>query len=42
LEECLPEESSDREVYWIEKLDTYHNGYNATYGGDGKNYINYE
>lgn len=42
LEECSPEESSEREIYWIEKLDTYHNGYNATYGGDGKNYINYQ
>lgn len=28
---------SDREIYWIEKLNTYgHNGYNATKGGDGK------
>lgn len=26
---------SDREIYWIEKLKTYHNGYNATKGGDG-------
>ena len=26
---------SDREIYWIEKLNTYgHNGYNATKGGD--------
>ena len=28
-------ELNEREVYWIAKLDTYHNGYNATMGGDG-------
>ena len=28
---------SEREVYWINELQTYgHNGYNATKGGDGK------
>lgn len=27
---------SEREIYWIDKLDSYHNGYNATRGGDGK------
>lgn len=42
LEECSPEESSEREIYWIEKLDTYHNGYNATLGGDGKHYLDYD
>lgn len=42
LEECSPEESSAREIYWIEKLDTYHNGYNATYGGDGAPHIDYD
>lgn len=26
----------EREIYWIEKLNTYQNGYNATKGGDGK------
>ena len=25
----------EREIYWIKKLDTYHNGYNATLGGEG-------
>lgn len=25
----------EREMYWIKKLDTYHNGYNATVGGEG-------
>lgn len=41
LEECATEDSNDREIYWIEKLNTYHNGYNATVGGDGKPFYNY-
>ena len=32
----------EREQYWINYYDTYHNGYNATKGGDGKHYLNYE
>jgi len=35
----LLEETDDpdeREQYWIHTLDTYHNGYNATLGGEGK------
>lgn len=40
LEETeVPEE---REIFWIKELGTYHNGYNATLGGDGKKYLNYE
>lgn len=42
IEECLPEESSDREKYWIEYYGSFKNGYNATIGGDGKAYIDYE
>ena len=42
LEECPPEEASEREKYWIEKLSTYHYGYNATRGGDGKQIYNYK
>ena len=39
--------ASEREQYWIEKLHTYIgdpkcNGYNATLGGDGKRYYNYQ
>lgn len=34
--------TSEREQYWIEKLGSYSNGYNATKGGDGKKYIDYE
>ena len=32
----------EREIYWIEKLGTFKNGYNATMGGDGKKYIDYD
>lgn len=40
-----PEETCQREQYWIEKFRTYVgfkdcNGYNATLGGDGKCYLN--
>lgn len=40
----LIEETSnpeEREKYWIEKLGTFKNGYNATVGGDGRSYIDY-
>lgn len=36
------ENLEEREIYWIAKYDTYHNGYNATLGGDGKRRLNYE
>ena len=40
LEETdFPEE---REVYWISIKRTYEDGYNATHGGDGRKYIDYE
>lgn len=32
----------EREVYWIEYYGTFKNGYNATFGGDGKRYIDYD
>ena len=32
----------ERENYWIEYLGTFKNGYNATMGGDGKRYIDYD
>lgn len=35
----FPEE---REMYWIEQKDTYRHGYNATLGGDGKRYLDYD
>ena len=31
----------EREIYWIEKLGSFKNGYNATLGGDGKKYLDY-
>ena len=31
----------EREIYWIKQYDSYHNGYNATLGGDSKRYIDY-
>jgi group I intron endonuclease len=34
LEECPASILDDREVYWIDFLDTYHKGYNATTGGE--------
>lgn len=36
LEEVDIKDLEDREQFWIDKLDTYKNGYNATCGGDGK------
>lgn len=42
LEECLPEESSQREQYWIQQYNTFVEGYNATKGGDGKFYLDYK
>ena len=31
-----------REEYWITYYNSYHNGYNATRGGDGKKYLDYD
>lgn len=40
LEETdIPEE---REVFWIEQKRSFKNGYNATLGGDGKKYLDYD
>lgn len=41
LEQCPITELNDREKYWIKKLDTYYNGYNATLGGE-QTYCDYE
>lgn len=35
LEECSEEKLDEREKFWINKLDTYYHGYNATFGGSG-------
>lgn len=29
-------------MFWISKLETFRKGYNATIGGDGKQYLDYE
>lgn len=43
LEECSVEDSANREIYWINRLQTYgRNGYNATRGGDSKKYYDYK
>lgn len=31
-----------REEFWIKQKQSYHNGYNATQGGDGKKYLDYD
>lgn len=36
IEECPQEEVQERERYWISIYDSYHKGYNATKGGDGR------
>lgn len=42
VEECDNNELSEREIFWINYYNSYHNGYNATLGGEGKNIYNYE
>ena len=42
LEKCDESIVNEREQYWINILDTYKNGYNATLGGDSKHYYNYK
>lgn len=32
----------EREIYWIEQKQSFKNGYNATMGGDGRRYIDYD
>lgn len=32
----------EREVFWIEYFGSFKNGYNATLGGDGKKYLDYD
>ena len=41
IEECNIDLLSQRECYWIEFYDSYHNGYNATKGGDGRQLYDY-
>lgn len=39
LEECDAETKSKKEIFWIDKFNSYINGYNDTYGGSGKSQI---
>lgn len=36
------DQPEEREIYWIEQLNTYKNRYNATKGGDGRRYLDYD
>lgn len=43
LEEVSKEASCQREIFWIDKLNTYgSSGYNATKGGDGSSYLDHQ
>ena len=42
IEKVSPKRINEREQYWIKYYNTYHNGYNATLGGDGTHYIDYD
>ena len=42
IEKCKIELLQEREAYWIDRYDTYKNGYNATVGGDGKAFYDWE
>ena len=42
VEQCSDLNLNDREQYWISVYNTYHNGYNATLGGDGSHYLDYD
>ena len=34
IEECNPDELNNKEIYWVNFYNSYHNGYNMTPGGD--------
>ena len=36
------DQPDEREIYWIEQKKSFKNGYNATMGGDGRKYIDYD
>lgn len=42
VEECDEKILSEREKYWIEYFGSFKYGYNATMGGDGKQYLDYD
>lgn len=40
VEECEDSIASSREQFWIDAYNSYYNGYNATFGGDGRPSVN--
>ena len=42
IEKCNINIVNEREKYWIEYYSSFKNGYNATKGGDGKAYADYD
>lgn len=42
IEECSINEINEKEAYWIEAYGSFKYGYNATLGGDGKHYCDYD
>lgn len=42
VEECSPDIVNEREKYWIEYYNSFKQGYNATLGGDGASYLDYD
>ena len=42
VEECSDSMVNERETYWIEWYGSFKYGYNATLGGDGKHYLDYD
>lgn len=42
IEECLPIDINEKEIYWIEYYGSFKYGYNATIGGDGTHYADYD
>ena len=42
IESCSDLELSNRERYWIEYFGSFKYGYNATIGGDGRPYLDYD
>ena len=42
IEECPIQNLEEKERYWIEKLGSFKEGYNATKGGDGRPYLDHD
>lgn len=42
IEETSSKDVNKREIFWIEYYNSYHFGYNATKGADGKSYLDYD